>query len=56
MERVNISIQHQNQIGKKIIEDAGGKTAYDTMARKKLGPKAPIIDLSNKKVSSLGSE
>jgi hypothetical protein len=49
MERVNISIQHQNRIGKKIIEEAGGKTAYDAMARKKLGPKAPTIDLSNKK-------
>ena len=29
MERVNISIQHQNKMGKKIIEDAGGKEAYD---------------------------
>ena len=49
MERVNISIQHQNKIGKKIIEDAGGKEAYDAQARKKLGPKAPTIDLSNNK-------
>jgi len=49
MERVNISIQHQNKMGKKIIEDAGGKDSYDTLARKKLGPKAPTIDLSNKK-------
>ena len=49
MERVNISIQHQNQIGKKIIEDVGGRDAYDAIARKKLGPKAPTIDLSNKK-------
>jgi len=49
MERVNISIQHQNRIGKKIIEDAGGKDAYDAQARKKRGPKAPTIDLSDKK-------
>jgi hypothetical protein len=49
MERVNISIQHQNEMGRKIIKDAGGKEAYDAMARKKLGPKAPSIDLSDKK-------
>jgi hypothetical protein len=49
MERVNISIQHQNRMGKKIIEDAGGKDAYDAQARKKRGPKAPTIDLANKK-------
>jgi hypothetical protein len=49
MERVNISIQHQNRMGKKIIEDAGGKESYDALTRKKLGPKAPTIDLSNKK-------
>lgn len=49
MERVNISIQQQNKIGKKIIEDAGGKEAYDTKARKKLPPKSPTVDLSDKK-------
>lgn len=49
MERVNISIQHQNEMGRKIIKDVGGKEAYDAMARKKLGPKAPLIDLSDKK-------
>jgi hypothetical protein len=49
MERVNISIQHQNNLGKKIIEDAGGRDAYDALARKKRGPKAPVIDLTNKK-------
>ena len=49
MEQVNISIQHQNKIGKKIIDDAGGKAAYDVLARKKLGPKAPTIELSDKK-------
>lgn len=48
MERVNISIQYQNKMGKKIIDDAGGKEAYDTMARKKLGPKAPTMDLSKR--------
>jgi hypothetical protein len=49
MERINISIQHQNKMGKKIIEDAGGKESYDAMTRKKLGSKTPIVDLSNKK-------
>jgi len=49
MERVNISIQRQNKLGRKIINDAGGKEAYDAMARKKLAPKAPTIDLSKKK-------
>ena len=49
MERVNISIQHQNKMGKKIIEEAGGKEAYDAMVRKKRGSKAIIFDLSDKK-------
>ncbi|VVB61762.1 Transglutaminase-like superfamily protein [uncultured archaeon] len=49
MERVNISIQHQNKMGKKIIEEAGGKEAYDAMARKKRGTKAIPLDLSDKK-------
>jgi hypothetical protein len=48
MERVNISIQKQNAVGKKIIEEAGGRDAYDAQARKRLGPKSPTIDLSNK--------
>jgi hypothetical protein len=49
MERVNISIQHQNVMGRKIIEDAGGRDAYDAQARKKLGPRSPMVDLSQKK-------
>jgi len=49
MERVNISIQHQNKIGKKIIEEAGGKEAYDAMARKKRVSKAPTFNLADKK-------
>jgi len=49
MERVNISIQHQNKMGKKIIEEAGGKDAYDVMARKKRASQAPTLDLSDKK-------
>jgi hypothetical protein len=49
MERVNISIQLQNKMGKKIIDDAGGRATYDASARKKLGPKAPTVDLSKKK-------
>lgn len=49
MERVNISIQHQNEMGKKIIAEAGGREAYNAQVRKKLPPKAPAVDLSNKK-------
>lgn len=49
MERVNISIQRQNAAGRKIIEDAGGKEAYDAMARKKRASKAPTIELSDTK-------
>ena len=36
-------------MGKKIIEDAGGKEAYDAMARKKRASQAPTLDLSDKK-------
>jgi hypothetical protein len=49
MERVNISIQHQNKIGRTIIQDAGGLEQYNAQVRKKLGPKTPTVDLSNKK-------
>lgn len=48
MERVNISIMAQNEAGKTIIKEAGGREAYDAAARKKLGPQAPTIDLSRK--------
>lgn len=49
MERVNISIQHQNQIGQKIIEEAGGRDTYDAQARRKRGPASPKIELHMKK-------
>ncbi|OYT59026.1 hypothetical protein B6U81_06765 [Thermoplasmatales archaeon ex4484_30] len=48
MERVNISILKQIEMGKKIIEEAGGKEAYDEMARRK-GPKMPKVKLEEKK-------
>jgi hypothetical protein len=48
MERVNISIQKQIEKGKKIIEDAGGKQAYDRQARKKKGPKMPKLTIKQK--------
>lgn len=56
MERVNISIQRQNKIGKKIIEDTGGKEAYNTMARKKRASQKPVFDLSDKKGIIFGDE
>ena len=49
MERVNISIQKQIEIGRKIIEDAGGIEAYDVHARKKKGPKQPKMELKDRK-------
>jgi hypothetical protein len=54
MERVNISIQHQKEMGKRIIVDAGGRDAYDALVRKKRGPQAPMIDLTNKKGIEFG--
>lgn len=48
MERVNISIMKQGEMGKHVIQEAGSREAYDAQARKKLGPKAPTIDLSGK--------
>ena len=56
MERVNISIQRQNKIGKKIIEDAGGKQAYDAMTRKKRISQSPKPDLSDNKGIVFGEE
>jgi hypothetical protein len=49
MERVNISIQRQNAAGRKIIEDAGGKEAYDVQARKKIRLKGPTVEIEKKK-------
>ncbi|MBN1281283.1 MAG: transglutaminase domain-containing protein [Candidatus Thermoplasmatota archaeon] len=48
MERVNISIQHQNEMGQRIIQDAGGREAYDAQARKKRGPASPKLELAHK--------
>ena len=56
IERVNISIQRQNKKGKKIIEDTGGKKAYDTMARKRRVSQTPTPDLSDKKGIVFGEE
>lgn len=47
MERVNISIQMQEAMGRKVIAEAGGVAAYDAAARKRLGPQGPRIALSN---------
>ena len=52
MERVNISIQQQEAMGRKVIEEAGGVAAYDAMARKKLGPKGPSIGLTSQQAIS----
>ena len=49
MERVNISIQRYNEAGKKVIAEAGGREAYDAMARKKRAAQSPSPDLSDKK-------
>ena len=49
MERVNVSIQNQIEMGRKIIEEAGGVEAYDKQARKKKGPKQPKMNLNGRK-------
>ena len=48
MERVNVSIQHQIEIGTKIIKDAGGLEAYDNNARKKRGPTKPRMEMEGR--------
>ena len=48
MERVNVSIQNQIESGRKIIQEAGGLEAYDRMARSKMGPKKPKIEMEGK--------
>jgi hypothetical protein len=49
MERVNISIQKQIALGRKIIEDAGGKDNYDEIARRQRGAKMPKYDIKARK-------
>jgi len=44
MERINASILRQIEMGRKIIEEAGGEEAYDAKLRKKL-PKTPKMKL-----------
>lgn len=48
MERVNISIQKQIAKGAQIIEEAGGKEAYDTEAREKSEIQKPSLELQHK--------
>lgn len=44
MERINTSILRQIEMGKKIIEEAGGEEEYDRKLRKKI-PKTPKIEI-----------
>ena len=44
MERINTSILHQIEMGKKIMEEAGGEKAYDRKIRRKI-PKTPKIEI-----------
>jgi hypothetical protein len=44
-ERINVIIQKQNFLGRKIIEDAGGIEAYNQRAREKWGLTSPITEL-----------
>jgi hypothetical protein len=45
MERVNISVQKQIEIGREIINSAGGIDGYNREARKKKGPSTPKLEL-----------
>ncbi|HEY3420062.1 MAG TPA: transglutaminase domain-containing protein [Methanomassiliicoccales archaeon] len=49
MERVNISIKKQKELGRRIIESAGGVDAYDRIARSRQGFKCPKVMLELKK-------
>jgi hypothetical protein len=42
---INIGILEQIEKGRKIIEEAGGETAYDAEARKRRKQMAPRTDL-----------
>ena len=45
MERVNIRIMKQKEMGRRVIEEAGGIEAYDRIARAKRGPTVPKMVL-----------
>jgi len=45
---VNVGILEQIEKGKKIIEETGGETAYDSEARKKRKQATPKTDLLQK--------
>jgi len=45
MERVNISVLKQIEKGRKIIEDVGGKEAYNRSKREQNGPKKPELKI-----------
>ena len=49
LERINVSIQRQMEIGKKILVEAGGEEAYDKTARLKRGPEMPKLEFTKKK-------
>ena len=48
MERVNIKIKKQKELGKRIIKEAGGIEAYDMAARARQGPLSPKMALEPK--------
>jgi hypothetical protein len=45
MERVNIRIMKQKEMGRRVIEEAGGIEAYDRNARARQGPMIPKMAL-----------
>jgi hypothetical protein len=45
MERMNVGIQKQIALGRKIIEEAGGIEAYDQKARSKWKLSSPMIEI-----------
>jgi hypothetical protein len=49
VERMNVGIQKQRALGRKIIEDAGGIEAYNQSAREKWGFTSPITELEHDK-------
>jgi hypothetical protein len=47
IERMNVNIQKQIALGRKIIEEAGGREAYDQKAREKFRILSPTMELSD---------
>ncbi|MFH1101841.1 MAG: transglutaminase family protein [Methanobacteriota archaeon] len=53
---LNIGILEQIETGRKIIQDSGGETAYDSLARQKRMKRNPMIDMKDTKGIVFGEQ